>query len=533
MLPEISKIREEIAGGATFLGVEFGSTRIKAVLIDREHKPLASGSHTWENKLVDNLWTYSLEDIWDGLRDCYRSLAEEVKVKYGLELKKIGAMGFSGMMHGYMAFDSRGELLVPFRTWRNTNTEAASTELTKLFDYNIPQRWSIAHLYQAVLNNEEHVKQVSFITTIAGYIHWKLSGKKLVGVGEASGIFPLDASLKGYDLSRIVKFHRLIADRGYPWKLKELLPDFLLAGENAGYLTEEGARLLDPSGVLLPGCPLCPPEGDAETGMVATNSVAPQTGNISAGTSVFAMIVLDRALSKVYPEVDMVTTPTGLPVAMVHCNNCTSDINSWIELFGEFYEAMGHKPDKDKLYNLLYSKALEGDFDCGGLLAYNYVSGEQITGFLEGRPLLIQSQGAKLSLGNLMKAHLFTALGGLRLGMNILEAEGVSIKSITGHGGFFKVKGVGQKLMAAAVKSPVTVMSTAGEGGPWGMAILAAYMICREEGEALEAYLDKKVFSQAVSETEKPEPEILNSFNEFMKKYVKGLAVERAAVEAL
>lgn len=532
-MPEISKIREEIAGGATFLGVEFGSTRIKAVLIDREHKPLASGSHTWENKLVDNLWTYSLEDIWDGLRDCYRSLAEEVKVKYGLELKKIGAMGFSGMMHGYMAFDSRGELLVPFRTWRNTNTEAASTELTKLFDYNIPQRWSIAHLYQAVLNNEEHVKQVSFITTIAGYIHWKLSGKKLVGVGEASGIFPLDASLKGYDLSRIEKFDRLIADRGYPWKLKELLPDFLLAGENAGYLTEEGARLLDPSGVLMPGCPLCPPEGDAETGMVATNSVAPQTGNISAGTSVFAMIVLDRALSKVYPEVDMVTTPTGLPVAMVHCNNCTSDINSWIELFGEFYEAMGHKPDKDKLYNLLYSKALEGDFDCGGLLAYNYVSGEQITGFLEGRPLLIQSQGAKLSLGNLMKAHLFTALGGLRLGMNILEAEGVSIKSITGHGGFFKVKGVGQKLMAAAVKSPVTVMSTAGEGGPWGMAILAAYMICREEGEALEAYLEKKVFSQAVSETEKPEPEILNSFNEFMKKYVKGLAVERAAVEAL
>lgn len=532
-MPEISKTREKIAGGATFLGVEFGSTRIKAVLIDREHKPLASGSHTWENKLVDNLWTYSLEDIWDGLRDCYRSLAEEVKVKYGLELKKIGAMGFSGMMHGYMAFDSRGELLVPFRTWRNTNTEAASTELTKLFDYNIPQRWSIAHLYQAVLNNEEHVKDVSFITTIAGYIHWKLSGKKLVGVGEASGIFPLDASLKGYDLSRIEKFDRLIADRGYTWKLKDLLPDFLLAGENAGYLTEEGARLLDPSGVLMPGCPLCPPEGDAETGMVATNSVAPQTGNISAGTSVFAMIVLDRALSKVYPEVDMVTTPTGLPVAMVHCNNCTSDINSWIELFGEFYEAMGHKPDKDKLYNLLYSKALEGDFDCGGLLAYNYVSGEQITGFLEGRPLLIQSQGAKLSLGNLMKAHLFTALGGLRLGMNILEAEGVSIKSITGHGGFFKVKGVGQKLMAAAVKSPVTVMSTAGEGGPWGMAILAAYMICREEGETLEAYLDKKVFSQAVSETEKPEPEILNSFNEFMKKYVKGLAVERAAVEAL
>jgi sugar (pentulose or hexulose) kinase len=366
-----------------------------------------------------------------------------------------------------------------------------------------------------VLNNEEHVKQVSFITTIAGYIHWKLSGKKLVGVGEASGIFPLDASLKGYDLSRIEKFDRLIADRGYTWKLKDLLPDFLLAGENAGYLTEEGARLLYPSGVLMPGCPLCPPEGDAETGMVATNSVAPQTGNISAGTSVFAMIVLDRALSKVYPEVDMVTTPTGLPVAMVHCNNCTSDINSWIELFGEFYEAMGHKPDKDKLYNLLYSKALEGDFDCGGLLAYNYVSGEQITGFLEGRPLLIQSQGAKLSLGNLMKAHLFTALGGLRLGMNILEAEGVSIKSITGHGGFFKVKGVGQKLMAAAVKSPVTVMSTAGEGGPWGMAILAAYMICREEGEALEAYLEKKVFSQAVSETEKPEPEILNSFNEY------------------
>jgi sugar (pentulose or hexulose) kinase len=532
-LPDNKLIRDAIENGNTFLGVEFGSTRIKAVLIDKEHRPLASGSHTWENKLVNNLWTYSLQDIWSGLRDCYRSLAEDVKKQYGLELAKIGAMGFSGMMHGYMAFDAKGELLVPFRTWRNTNTEAASEQLTRLFNYNIPQRWSIAHLYQAILNNEEHVKSVSFITTIAGYIHWKLTGKKAVGVGEASGIFPLDPSHKGYDNNRINMFDKLVEDRAYKWRLRELLPDFLMAGENAGFLTEEGARLLDPSGTLKPGCPLCPPEGDAGTGMVATNSVAPQTGNISAGTSVFAMIVLDRALSRVYPEVDMVTTPTGLPVAMVHCNNCTSDINSWIELFGEFYEAMGLKPDKDRLYNLLYSKALEGDFDCGGLMAYNYSSGEQITGFLEGRPLVIQAQGAKLTLGNFMKVHLFTALGGLRLGMNILEAEGVTIKSITGHGGFFKVKGVGQKLMAAAVKSPVTIMSTAGEGGPWGMAVLAAYMACREAEEALETYLDTKVFFSAVSETETPDEAILSSFNEFMKKYVKGLTVERAAVEAL
>lgn len=531
---EMNDIKNAIINGKTVLGIEFGSTRIKAVLIGEDNTPIASGSHDWENRYVDNIWTYSLDDIWIGLQDSYRNMAEDVKEKYGVTLETIGAIGFSAMMHGYMVFNESGELLVPFRTWRNTITEKASEELTKLFNYHIPQRWSIAHLYQAILNGEEHVSDISFQTTLEGYIHWKLTGEKVLGVGEASGMFPIDIDTKNYNADMVKKFDELIASKNFSWKLEDILPKVLLAGDKAGVLTEEGAKLLDVTGKLKAGIPLCPPEGDAGTGMVATNSIAKRTGNVSAGTSVFAMIVLEKDLSKAYEEIDLVTTPTGNLVGMVHCNNCTSDLNAWIGLFKEFSEAMGIEVDMNKLFATLYNKALEGDADCGGLLAYNYFSGEHITGFEEGRPLFVRTPESKFNLANFIRVHLFTALGALKTGLDILlKEEGVQVDEILGHGGLFKTKDVGQKIMAAAIDAPVSVMETAGEGGAWGIALLASYMLNKAENETLDDYLTQKVFAGKIGTKIDPDPNDVEGFNEFIKRYTKGLAIERAAVDNL
>ena len=522
-----------ISEGKSILGIEFGSTRIKAVLIDEDYNPIASGAHDWENRLENGIWTYSLDDIWTGLQDCYSKLVEDVKTQYGVTLTKFAAIGFSAMMHGYMPFNKEGELMVPFRTWRNTLQEQASNELTKLFNFHIPQRWSIAHLYQAILNGEEHVKDIDYITTLEGYIHWKLTGKKVLGIGENSGMFPIDSETKYYNKKMIAQFDELVADKGFPWKLEDIMPGVLVAGEDAGVLTEEGAKLLDVSGNLEAGIPLCPPEGDAGTGMVATNAVAVRTANVSAGTSSFSMAVLEKDLSQAYDEIDLVTTPTGAAVAMVHCNNCTSDLNAWVNIFKEFAESFGMKVDMNELFGTLYNKAMEGDADCGGLLAYNYFSGEHITGFEEGRPLFVRKPDSKFNLANFMRVHLLTSLGVLKVGNDILAKEGVKLDKITGHGGLFKTPVVGQKLLAAALNCPVTVMETAGEGGAWGIALLAAYMVQKEEGETLEAFLDKKVFAGEEGTTLAPDAKDVEGFNEFIKRYNAGLPIERAAVESL
>lgn len=520
-----------IEEGKTILGIELGSTRIKAVLTGEDNVPLAAGSHEWENRLENGIWTYTLDDIWTGLRDCYKKLAQDVQSRYGVTLRKMGAMGFSAMMHGYMAFNKDGELLVPFRTWRNTMTAEAAGRLTTLFGYPIPQRWSIAHLYQAILNKEPHVPEIAFLTTLAGYVHWKLTGKKVVGVGEASGMFPIDTATGNYHERMLVQFDDVA---GAPWRLQDILPAVLTAGEAAGVLTEEGARLLDEEGNLEAGIPLCPPEGDAGTGMVATNSVAKRTGNISAGTSVFAMVVLEKELTKAYEEIDLVTTPSGELVAMVHCNNCTSDLNAWVNLFEECLDSFGCKIGKDELYGTLYRKALEGDADCGGLLAYNYVSGEPVTGFGEGRPLFVRTPDARFTLANFMRVHLFTSLGALKAGMDILlKKENVRIDRLLGHGGLYKTPVVGQRVTAAAMNAPVSVMETAGEGGAWGIALLAAYMLQKEEGETLAGYLSRHVFAEAESVTIEPESSDVAGFEAFMEHYTKGLVVERAAVEGL
>lgn len=528
------EVKNVIEAGGALLGIEFGSTRIKAVLIGEDHASLAAGSHDWENRLENGIWTYSLTDIWEGLQDCYSKLAADVLEKYGVVLKKVKAIGFSGMMHGYMAFDKEGSLLVPFRTWRNTMTGEASAQLTKLFNYPIPQRWSIAHLYQAILNGEEHVKEVDFFTTLAGYIHWKLTGKKVLGVGEAAGMFPIDIATGKFNKGMIAQFNELVADKKYFWKLENIMPDVLTAGEQAGILTQEGAKLLDVSGNLEAGISLCPPEGDAGTGMVATNSVARRTGNVSAGTSVFAMVVLEKELSKAYEEIDLVTTPAGDLVAMVHCNNCTSDLNAWVNLFAECLESFGAKVDRNELYGTLYRKALEGDADCGGLLSYNYFSGEPVTGFAEGRPLFVRTPDAKFTLANFMRTHLFTSLGALKVGMDILlKKEDVKIDRMLGHGGFYKTPVVGQKITAAAMNSAVSVMETAGEGGAWGIAVLAAYMQNKEEGESLEQYLAEKVFAGVEGTTLEPDAEDVKGVDAFMETYMAGLAIEKAAVEAI
>lgn len=522
--------KEAIKAGKAILGIEFGSTRIKAVLVDESHTPIAMGTYDWENRLENNIWTYSLEDIWKGLQGCYKSLADDVEAKYGEKLTTLGALGFSGMMHGYMPFNAEGELLVPFRTWRNTMTEEACKKLIPVFHFNIPQRWSIAHLYQAILSGEEHVKDIAFFTTLAGYIHWKLSGEKVLGIGEAAGMFPIDSTIMDFDQKMLDQFDGL---HNFDWKIRDILPKVLVAGEPAGVLTAEGARLLDPTGTLQPGAPMCPPEGDAGTGMVATNSVAVRTGNVSAGTSIFAMIVLEKAMEKVHEEIDMVTTPDGMPVAMVHCNNCTSDLNAWVNLFGECAESFGVKVDKNELYGVLYRKALEGAADCGGVTAYNYFSGEPITGLDAGRPMVVRTPDADFSLANFMRSHLYSAIATLKIGTDILlKEEHVAVDSLMGHGGFFKTPVVGQRVMAAGMNAPITVMDTASEGGAWGIAILAAFMKEKKDGEPLSSYLNDKIFAGQTGTTWNPDPEDVKGFEAFLEEYKKLLPVEKAAVAA-
>lgn len=530
----MSNAAQVIEAGKAVLGIEFGSTRIKAVLVDEAGKPIASGAHDWENQLVDGIWTYSLDAIWGGLQDCYRDLTVDVKNKYGVEIKSLGAIGFSAMMHGYMAFDENDTLLVPFRTWRNTITGQACEELSPYLNFNVPQRWSVAHLYQAILNGEEHVDKIKFQTTLAGYIHWQMTGEKVVGIGEAAGMFPIDSKTRDYNQTMVDKFDAKLAEKGMPYKLRDIFPKVLVAGENAGTLTAEGAKKLDPTGTLQPGAPMCPPEGDAGTGMVATNSVAVRTGNVSAGTSVFAMVVLEEELKKLHEELDMVTTPAGDAVAMVHCNNCTSDLNAWVNIFKEFAESFGIDVDMNKLFGTLYNKAMEADKDCGGLLAYNYFSGEHITGFTEGRPMFVRTPDSKFNLANFMRVNLYTALGALKCGLDILlKEEQVKIDCIYGHGGLFKTKGVGQSILAAAMDAPVAVMETAGEGGAWGIALLAEYMVSKEDGETLDAYLNNKIFAGEKGETMNPDPADVEGFDKFIELYKAGLPIEAAAVSAI
>ena len=523
---------EAVMSGNAILGIEFGSTRIKAVLIDEENRPIAQGAYEWENQLVDGLWTYSIEEVWHGLQACYADLQKDVRTKYDCEITSLASIGFSAMMHGYMAFNEQEEIMVPFRTWRNTNTGKAAAALSELFNYNIPLRWSISHLYQCILDNEPHVKDISYLTTLAGYVHWQLTGKKVLGIGDASGMLPIDPATKDYDATMVRKFNELIAPKGFPWTLTDILPKVLVAGADAGVLTEEGARKLDPSGTLQAGCPICPPEGDAGTGMVATNAVKQRTGNVSAGTSSFSMIVLEKPLSKPYEMIDMVTTPDGSLVAMVHCNNCTSDLNAWVTIFKEFQQLMGMPVDMNELYGKLYNHALEGDADCGGLLSYNYISGEPVTGLAEGRPLFVRSANDKFNLANFMRTHLYASVGVLKAGNDILfKDEQVKVDRITGHGGLFKTKGVGQRILAAALNSPISVMETAGEGGAWGIALLAAYQVNNPHKLSLPDYLDQVVFVGNEGVEIAPKEEDVMGFNAYIKNYMAGLGIEQAAVQ--
>ena len=524
--------KETIQPGKAILGIEFGSTRIKAVLIDGENKPIAQGSHEWENQLVDGLWTYSTEAIWYGLQDCYADLRKNVLAEYDIEIEELAAIGISAMMHGYMAFNEQQNILVPFRTWRNTNTAKAAAELSELFVYNIPLRWSISHIYQAILDNEEHVADIDFLTTLAGYIHWQLTGNKVLGIGDASGMLPIDPETHNYSAAMVEKFNKLIAPKGFNWTLLDILPEVLNAGENAGFLTAEGAKKLDISGHLKPGIPLCPPEGDAGTGMVATNAVKQRTGNVSAGTSSFSMIVLEKDLSKPYEMIDMVTTPDGSLVAMVHCNNCTSDLNAWVNLFKEYQQLLGIPVDMNEVFGKLYNNALTGDADCGGLIAYNYISGEPVTGLAEGRPMFVRSANDKFNLANFMRANLYASVGVLKIGNDILfNEEHVKVDRITGHGGLFKTKGVGQRVLAAAINSPISVMETAGEGGAWGIALLASYLVNNNNGSTLADWLESNVFAGNTGVEIAPTAEDVAGFNKWIENYKRGLAIEQAAVD--
>ncbi|WP_229068967.1 xylulokinase [Actinoplanes sp. DH11] len=517
--------------GRTAIGIELGSTRIKAVLTGPDHAAVAAGSHDWENQFVDRVWTYSLEAVHEGLQACFAALAENVRRRYGTELRTTGALGVSAMMHGYLAFDADGELLTPFRTWRNTNTGAASEALSDTFGYNIPHRWSIAHLYQAVLNEEEHVGRLAHLTTLAGYVHWQLTGRQVLGVGDASGMFPIDIATGGYDTRRLAQFDELAAGR-VPVKLAELLPAVLPAGAAAGTLTEAGARLLDPSGTFQPGAVMCPPEGDAGTGMVATNSVARRTGNVSAGTSIFAMIVLDGELSRVHPEIDLVTTPAGDLVAMVHCNNGASELNAWAGLFAEFAAALGVDKDSNTIFETLFRSALDGAPDGGGLMAFNNLSGEPITKLHEGRPLFFRTPGSSLDLAGFMRTQLYAALATLRIGMDVLQkSESVRLDRMFAHGGLFKTEGVAQKLLAAAIDTPVSVGDLAGEGGAWGIAVLAGFLRDRQEGQSLDDFLTGTVFAGARLDTAEPDPADVAGFTAFMERYVAALPVQQAAVD--
>lgn len=533
MNQQVSGAAELIRSGGAFLGIELGSTRIKASLIAPDATPLASGSYAWENQLRDGIWTYELDAAWKGVADCYASLAEDVRDRYAVELGPVAAMGISGMMHGYVALDAEGKLLVPFRTWRNNTTGRACAELTPLLDFAVPQRWSIAHLYQSVLEEQPHVPRLAHLTTLAGYVHWTLTGERVVGAGEASGMFPIDPISCDWDAGRIATFDALIAPHKLPWTLREILPAVLPAGRAAGQLTAEGARLLDSSGRLPAGTPLCPPEGDAGTGMVATNAVRPRTGNVSAGTSVFAMIVLEKSLARVHEEIDIVTTPDGSPVAMAHASNGSSDFDAWIGIFGQAARALGHEASMNDLYGRLMPLALKGDPDAGGLLSVNYVSGEHQTGFTEGRPLFARYPDGNFTLENFIRALLFSSLCAMRSGMDILtEREGVVIEEIRGHGGFFKGGDTGQRLMAAALNTPVSIAATAGEGGAWGMALLAAYMLRADAEQALPDYLDELV-AGSIGEPVQPDPRDVKGFNEFFARHREGLAIERQAVQSL
>ena len=505
-----------------FLGIELGSTRIKAVAIDEKHLPVSSGDYTWKSSYENGVWTYALDEVWTGLKAALNGVENR---------ESICGMGVSAMMHGYLAFDKDWNLLVPFRTWQNTITGQAASELTALFSFNIPQRWSIAHLYQAVLNGEEHVERIAHITTLAGYVHYMLTGINAVGIGEASGIFPIDSEKLDYDAAMVAKFDELVASRNLPWTLREVLPRVLVAGEAAGALTEEGAAMLD--NLLPAGVPFAPAEGDAGTGMTATNAVAPRTGNVSAGTSIFSMVVLERPLAQVYEEIDLVTTPTGKPVAMVHCNNCTNDMNAWVGVLKETAQLFGAAPDNGELYTKLYEKSLEGDGDCGGVLVCNYLAGEGVTHMDEGRPMVVRRPDSKFTLANFLRAQLYATMSTLKIGMDILAGEQVAIDSLTGHGGLFKTPVVGQKYMAAACNAPVTCMETAGEGGPYGMALLAAYMVNKAEGESLETYLNAHVFNGVSGVTMKPDAADVAGFNAYIAQYKALLAVERTAIERI
>ena len=523
--------KSTIEAGKAILGIELGSTRIKAVLIDQENKPIAQGSHTWENQLVDGLWTYSVEAVWYGLQDCYADLRTNVKSLYDTEIETLAAIGVSAMMHGYMAFNEKEEILVPFRTWRNTNTGQAAAALSELFVYNIPLRWSISHLYQAILDNEEHVPSINYLTTLAGFVHWQITGQKVLGIGDASGMLPIDPITKNYSSEMVDKFDKLIAPKGYDWKLRDILPKVLSAGENAGFLTPEGASRLDVSGHLKAGIPVCPPEGDAGTGMVATNAVKQRTGNVSAGTSSFSMIVLEKELSKPYEMIDMVTTPDGSLVAMVHCNNCSSELDAWVKIFGEFAQLSGHPIAKPALYDMLYYHALTGDPDCGNTVVYNFLSGEPVAGAENGRPMYFRTPDGKFNLANLFRAEIYSTMAALKLGMDILfEKEQVSVEKITGHGGLFKTKGVAQQFLADGLGCAVSVMKTAGEGGAWGMALLAAYTVCGG-GKSLSEFLDSEVFVGMESTTLQPEKNGAEGFARFMENYKRGLAAQYAAAK--
>lgn len=525
--------KNKIAAGKSVLGIELGSTRIKAVLIDDRHKPIASGSHSWENQYENGLWTYDMDKVWVGLQDAYRRMTTNVKKKYGVQLARVKGIGISAMMHGYLALDKKGALLTPFRTWRNTTTGEAAAELTERFRFNIPLRWSIAHLYQAILNNEEHVADIACLTTLAGYVHGKLTGEKVLGVGDASGVFPIDSSKNDYDHNMMQQFDALIKEYSFGWTLKDILPKVLVAGQSAGQLTPQGVGLLDPGGDLKHGISLCAPEGDAGTGMVATNSIDTRTGNISAGTSIFSMVVLETPLSKVYPEIDMVTTPTGRPVAMVHCNNGTSDLDAWIRLLNDFLRSIGHKIPMQKMYDIVYFSALQGDKDCGGILNYNYVSGEPLTGFEAGRPLLIRTPSSLFTFANLSRSLLFSILATLKIGMDTLTGqEHVKLDALVGHGGFFKSGDVGQRLMSAAFHVPVTVMENASEGGAWGIALLASYHVSKAPGEGLENFIEN-VFARVQSSGVAPESKDVEGFMKYMARYEKGLPIQRTAVDVL
>ncbi len=522
-----------IERGEACLGFELGSTRIKGTLIGPDYRPLASGSYGWENKFENGVWTYDLQDVWTGVAACYSDLASDVKKLYGVQLNTFAAGGFSAMMHGYIALDAEGKLLVPFRTWRNNITEEATIELTKLFNYPIPQRWSIAHLYQSILNGEDHVRQVAYITTLAGYVHWKLTGEKVIGIGDASGMFPINPDSQDFDAEMIEKFDIEAAKYNFSWKLRDILPKIIPVGDAAGTITAEGAKLLDNTGKLPAGIPLCPPEGDSSTGMVATNSILPRTGNVSAGTSVFAMVVLEKKLSKVHSEIDIVVTPDGKPVAMAHSNNCTSDFDAWMSLFAEAAGALGQKVSQGDVFGALMPTALKGDADAGGLLSYGYVSGEHVTGFSEGRPLFVRRPDDAFNLANFLRSHLFSSLCAMRTGLNVLmNEENVRIEEIRGHGGFFKTQDVGQKIMAAATKAPCRVLDTAGEGGAWGMALLAAFMARENKAVDLPGYLEK-AFAESMGNAVDPDPKDVEGFEDYFKRYTKGLAIERAAVDNL